>query len=117
VPGGGASHGNPDNSAGVYEVGADGSLTLTAHISAWHAESPVTAEVRGYEPDASIYGMVEVDGLLWITEANSAQVLTVDPESNMVPTGIAPSPDGGVYISYLTSFPFIDGTSKVVEGN
>lgn len=127
VPGGGASHGNPDNPAGVYKVGDNGSLTLTANISEWHAANPVSAEVRGYEPDTSIFGMVEVDGLLWITEANSAQVLTVDPETgviervvdlsenNIVPTGIAPSPDGGVYISYLTNFPFIDGTSKVTE--
>ena len=125
VPGGGASHGNPDNPAGVYEVGDDGSFTVTANISAWHADNPVSAPVNVYEPDTSIYGMVEVDGMLWITEANSAQVLTVDPETgdiqrvvdlsenNMVPTGIAPSPDGGVYISYLTNFPFIDGTSKV----
>lgn len=127
VPGGGASHGNPDAPAGVYELDNSGNATIVADISAWHADNPVSAEVRGYEPDTSVYGMVLVNDLLWITEANSAQVLTVDPQSgdiqriadlsqnNMVPTGIAPAPNGGVYISYLTEFPFVDGTSKVTE--
>ncbi len=127
VPGGGASHGNPDAPAGVYELDASGNASIVADISAWLADNPVSDEVQGYEPDSSIYGMVAIDGTLWITEANSAQVLTVEPATgeitrtadlsanNMVPTAIAPSPNGGGYISYLTGFPFFDGTSKVTE--
>lgn len=126
VAGGGASHGNPESPAGVYAIEDDGTATLVADIGAWHRENPVTGEVGGYEPDASLYAMVANEGALWVSEANSAQVLTVTTdgtieriadlsENNIVPTALAVAPGGGVYLGYLTNFPFIDGTSKISE--
>jgi sugar lactone lactonase YvrE len=61
---------------------------------------------------------------LWIVEANGGQVVTVTPDGTVtrvadlsaghpVPAGIALAPNGGVYIGYLTAFPFTDGTSRV----
>ena len=125
VAGGGGSHGNPDQPAGLYRVYADGSFELAADLQAWRQANPV-AHPAEIEPDGQWYGMVAApDGsALWIVEANGGQVVTVTPdgtitrvadlsEGHPVPTGIALAPEGGVYVGYLTAFPFVDGTSRV----
>jgi len=125
VAGGGGSHGNPDQPAGLYRIQADGSYEVVADLGAWFKANPV-AHPREIEPDGQWYGMVAApDGsALWIVEANGGQVVTVTPdgtvtrvadisEGHPVPTGIALAPDGGVYVGYLTAFPFLDGTSRV----
>jgi hypothetical protein len=125
VAGGGGSHGNPDQPAGLYRVYADGSFDVVADLGAWYKANPVAypAEV---EPDGQWYGMVAApDGTaLWIVEANGGQVVTITPDGTVtrvadlsrghpVPTGISLAPEGGVYVGYLTPFPFVDGTSRV----
>src|ERR671913_1832373 len=125
VSGGGGSHGNPDQPAGLYRVFADGSYEVVADLQAWFKANPVAypAEV---EPDGQWYAMVAApDGsALWVVEANGGQVLTVTPDGvitrvadlsqgHLVPTGIALAPEGGVYVGYLTAVPFVDGTSRV----
>jgi hypothetical protein len=125
VAGGGGSHGNPDQPAGLYRVYADGTFEVVADLGAWRRANPV-AHPAEVEPDGQWYGMVAApDGsALWIVEANGGQVLTVTPdgtitrvadlsEGHPVPTGIALAPEGGVYVGYLTAFPFVDGTSRV----
>ncbi len=125
VAGGGGSHGNPDQPAGLYRVYADGSFELAADLQAWYKANPV-AHPAEVEPDGQWYGMVAApDGTaLWIVESNGGQVLTVTPDGTItrvadlsqghpVPTGIALAPEGGVYVGYLTAFPFVDGTSRV----
>lgn len=124
VAGGGASHGNPDQPNGVYRVEGDGTATLIADLGAWHRDNPVANPVDGYEPDSNAFSMIAHDGALWFVESNSAYVGTITPDGtitriadlsddNLVPTAITASPAGGVYIGYLTGFPFLDGTSKV----
>src|SRR5829696_3883541 len=125
VAGGGGSHGNPDQPAGLYRVFADGSFEVVADLGAWRRANPV-AHPAEVEPDGQWYGMVAApDGsALWIVESNGGQIVTVTPdgtitrvadlsEGHPVPTGIALAPDGGVYVGYLTAFPFLDGTSRV----
>src|SRR5829696_7454520 len=125
VAGGGGSHGNPDQPAGLYRVFADGSYEVVADLGAWRRANPV-ARPAEVEPDGQWYGMVAApDGsALWIVESNGGQIVTVTPdgtitrvadlsEGHPVPTGIALAPDGGVYVGYLTAFPFLDGTSRV----
>src|SRR5215212_188440 len=125
VAGGGGSHGNPDQPAGLYRIQADGTYEVVADLGAWRRANPV-AHPAEVEPDGQWYGMVAApDGsALWIVEANGGQVLTVTPdgtitrvadlsEGHPVPTGIALAPEGGVYVGYLTAFPFVDGTSRV----
>ena len=125
VAGGGGSHGNPDQPAGLYRVYADGTFEVVADLGAWRRANPV-AHPAEVEPDGQWYGMVAApDGsALWIVESNGGQVLTVTPdgtitrvadlsEGHPVPTGIALAPEGGVYVGYLTAFPFVDGTSRV----
>jgi DNA-binding beta-propeller fold protein YncE len=62
----------------------------------------------------------------WVVESNQGQVLQITPAGDItriadlsaghpVPTGIAPAPDGGVYVGNLTVFPFLDGAAKVVH--
>jgi hypothetical protein len=123
--GGGGSHGNPDQPAGLYRVFADGSYEVVADLGAWRRANPV-AHPAEIEPDGQWYGMVAApDGsALWVVEANGGQVVTVTPDGvvtrvadlsqgHPVATGIALSPEGGVYVGYLTPAPFIDGTSRV----
>jgi DNA-binding beta-propeller fold protein YncE len=125
VAGGGGSHGNPDQPAGLYRIQADGTFEVVADLGAWRRANPV-AHPAEVEPDGQWYGMVAApDGsALWVVEANGGQVLTVTPdgvvtrvadlsEGHPVPTGIALAPEGGVYVGYLTAFPFLDGTSRV----
>jgi hypothetical protein len=125
VAGGGGSHGNPDEPAGLYRIQADGSSELVADLQAWYKANPV-AHPAEVEPDGQWYAMVAApDGsALWVVEANGGQVLTVTPDGTVnrvadlsqghpVPTGIALAPEGGVYVGYLTAIPFVDGTSRV----
>src|SRR5918994_778501 len=125
VAGGGGSHGNPDQPAGLYRVFADGSYEVVADLQAWFKANPV-ARPAEVEPDGQWYGMVAApDGsALWVVESNGGQVLTVTPDGTIarvadlsqghpVPTGIALAPEGGVYVGYLTAVPFVDGSSRV----
>src|SRR5215212_7332216 len=125
VAGGGGSHGNADQPAGLYRIQADGTYEVVADLGAWRRANPV-AHPAEIEPDGQWYGMVAApDGsALWIVEANGGQVVTVTPDGTVsrvadlsqghpVPTGIALAPEGGVYIGYLTAFAFVDGTSRV----
>ena len=125
VAGGGGSHGNPDQPAGLYRVEPDGSATVVADLGAWRRANPVATPAE-IEPDGQWYGMVAAaDGsAFWVVEANGGQVVTVTPDGTVtrvadlsaghpVPTGIALAPDGGVYVGYLTAGPFLDDTSRV----
>src|SRR5215203_1620910 len=125
VAGGGGSHGNPDQPAGLYRVYEDGTFEVVADLGAWRRANPV-AHPAEVEPDGQWYGMVAApDGsALWIVESNGGQVVTVTPDGvvtrvadlsqgHPVPTGIALAPEGGVYVGYLTAAPFLDGTSRV----
>jgi hypothetical protein len=125
VAGGGGSHGNPDQPAGLYRIQADGSYEVVADLGAWFKVNPV-AHPAEVEPDGQWYAMEAApDGsALWIVESNGGQVVTVTPDGGVtrvadlsqghpVPTGMALAPEGGVYVGYLTAFPFVDGTSRV----
>jgi hypothetical protein len=125
VAGGGGSHGNPDEPAGLYRILADGSYELVADLQAWYKANPV-AHPAEVEPDGQWYAMEAApDGsALWVVESNGGQVVTVTPDGTVtrvadlsqghpVPTGIALASEGGVYVGYLTAVPFVDGTSRV----
>lgn len=129
VDGGGAVHGNPDQPAGLYRIDEDGAFEVVADLSAWMranrvAEPPPADD----DPDGEVYQLLPAaDGsAFWVVESNQGQVLRVTPDGEVervadlstghpVPTGIAPAPDGGVYVGTLTPFPFPDGAAKVVH--
>ncbi|CAN5587584.1 hypothetical protein BH24ACT5_BH24ACT5_27570 [soil metagenome] len=128
VDGGGAVHGNPDMPSGVYRILADGSFEVVADLSAWVRDNPV-AEVSGdFDPDAAGYSIVadEASNLLWVSDPNSGQVLSVTPDGviariadlsagHPVPTQMTLDPNGGVYVGTLTAVPFPDGAAKVMH--
>jgi len=124
--GAGPVHGNPTTANGVYRIEADGGHTLVADLSAWMQAHPVSHVPWDYDPDGETFGMVAGPDALWVVESNSGQVLRVTPQGAIarvadlsdrhpIPTGPALSPNGGVYVGFLTPAPYTDGASKVVE--
>jgi hypothetical protein len=111
---------------GVYRVNDDGSVTLIADLSAFFREVPTIFIPPDYGPDGSLFDL-EVDGeRFWISEAVGGRILTATldgqvtliadlSEMKLTPTGIAVAPEGGVYLGFETTVPFVDGTSKVIH--
>jgi uncharacterized cupredoxin-like copper-binding protein len=111
---------------GVYRVNADNSLTLVADTAAWITANPTSFKPADYNPEGELYAMVAVGAELWVVESNNGQVLKVSLDGEIeriadlstnhpLPTGLAPAPNGGVYVGFLTPAPYTDGTSKVIE--
>lgn len=128
VDGGGPVHGNADAPSGVYRVLADGTTELVADLSAWVRANPVKELPADFDPDAAGYSMVadEAAGLLWVSDPNSGQILSVTPAGvitriadlsagHPVPTKMVLDPKGGIYVGTLTAVPFADGTAKVMH--
>jgi hypothetical protein len=129
VDGGGEAGLHPDEPNGLYRIGLDGSVTLVADLSAWFRANPTEHLWGEITPDGEPWSLVadERSGLLWVTEANHEQLLTITPDGaitrvadlsplgNVVPTGLALAPNGGVYVGFLTAVPHPDGTSKVIQ--
>jgi len=111
---------------GVYRVNSDNSLTLVADTAAWISANPTAFKPADYNAEGELFGMVTVGDALWVVESNNGQVLKVSLDGNIeriadlsenhpLATAPAPSPNGGVYLGFLTPDPYTDGTSKVVE--
>jgi plastocyanin len=128
VAGGGEGHGNQGVANGIYAVTAGGEADLVVDLSAWFAAYSVeNLPEADFDPEGNFYNLIAGDdGRLWVSESNSEQILAVTTSGevervadlsaeNMVPTGLAPAPDGGVYVGYLSSAPFTDGSAKVIE--
>ncbi len=116
----------PEFPNGVYSVNDDGTLTLVADVRDWVQRNPVEHLAYDQGPEGETFAMVAGDSFLWVVESNSGQVLKITPtgeisrmadlsEGHPVPTGITTAPDGGVYVSFLGSAPYKDGTSKVIK--
>jgi sugar lactone lactonase YvrE len=126
--GGGPGHGNPDAPSGVYRIAADGSATVVADLSAWIPQNPpARLPAEGFPNEGSLFAMLPVGDALWVSDAVNAQILSVTPAGEVArvadlsthrdlpitPTGLAPAPDGGVYVGDETVAPFDDGTATV----
>jgi hypothetical protein len=124
--GGGEVRSNPDWPSGVYAVENGGSVRLVADLSAWTRANPVENTPADYDPETGGFDMVAGDGVLWMTQPNRDEVLTIAPDGTitrivelsaqaLVLTGIALDPDGGVYVGTMTSAPFFNETAKVLH--
>lgn len=114
---------NPD---GVYRVEADGTITLVADTAAWIESNPAVFKPADFNPRGEVFGMVADKESLWVVESNIGQVLRITPDGKItriadlstdhpIPTAPALSPNGGIYVGYLTAVPYFAGASKVVE--
>jgi hypothetical protein len=127
VDGGGASTQNADLPNGVYRVNDDGTHTLVADISAWIGANEVSDPHEPLTPDGEPFAMIASNGALWVSESNHEQLLKITPDGTIarvadfsplgdsVPTGLAPAPDGGLYVGFLSPLPFAAGTAKVMK--
>jgi len=128
VDGGGESHGNPSQPAGVYRILANGSTELVADLSAWVRANPVANLPPDHDPDAAGFSLVAdpTANSFWVDDPNSGQILNVALDGTVtrvvdistphrVPTGLAVAPQGGVYVGFLTPVPYPDGASSVVH--
>ena len=111
---------------GVYVVNPDQTIKLVADITDWLHANPVANVPGDLTTEGEPFAMLAGDGFLWVLESNSGQVLHVHKDGRItrnadlsanhpVPTGFALAPDGGVYVGFLTSSPYTDGSSKVVH--
>ncbi len=123
---------------GVYEVGADGTVTEVAPL--WQMERD--EDPAAGEMDNHPYGVTAgSDGMLYVTDAGANALWKVDPATGETTTvaafepleGVFPNPaynnemlrdavptaavemDGVWYVSLLTGAPFLPGTAKVIK--
>ncbi len=129
VDGGGTVHGNPEQPAGLYRINADGTFDVVADLSAWMRANPVAERPPGDDDyDGEVWHLLPTadESAFWVVESNQGQLLQITPAGvvtrvadlsagHPVPTGIAPAPDGGVYVGTLTAFPFLDEAAKVIH--
>ena len=117
---------NSPDPDGVYRVNDDQSLTVIADTAAWISANPTKFKPADYNPGGELFGMLTVGDELWVVESNNGQVLKVSldgqieriadlSENHPLPTGPALSPNGGIYVGFLTPAPYTDGSSRVVE--
>jgi DNA-binding beta-propeller fold protein YncE len=123
----------------VSRVGMDGTVEEVANT--WDFEN--ANNLDGLLMDSHPYGITAgPDGWLWVADAGGNSLYRVDPasgtiegvvgfeglpgpfpnpyregamESDPVPTAVAFDDMGSVYVAYLTGFPFIPGSAKVVK--
>ena len=129
----------PELSGTVVKL-VDGSPTLVADTYALEASD----NPGGFGLHSHPYGLVSgPDGMLYIADAGANALLRVNPadgvvetvaafagvpgmpfpnggrngamESDPVPTGLVVADDGTTYVTLLPGFPFIPGSSKVVQ--
>lgn len=127
VDGGGASTQNTDLPNGVYRVNADGTFAVVADLSAWVRANEVADPHQPLTPDGEPFAMIAGKDALWVSESNHEQLLKITPDGaitrvidfsplgDIVPTGLAAAPDGGVYVGFLSPLPFAAGTAKVMK--
>lgn len=127
----------PENMASIVVVDEGG---ITEIANTWDIENDQNPDPNMV--DSHPYGMaVGPDGMLWIADAGANDLLKVDPatgetelvavfdgmpgplpnpargdtmEVDPVPTAIAFDADGTAYVSFLSGFPFVPGSAKVV---
>ncbi len=75
LAGAGCSHGVVGIPNGVFKVNHDKSWNLIADLSEFYADNPVVnSNPPDFEPDGSPYSMIDVDGDLYVMEANHGEL-------------------------------------------
>lgn len=123
----GCSHGFGDFPTSVIKVNDDGTWTVIADISTYLANNPVAApEEDDFEPDGSVYSMVNVRGDLYVIEPNHGEMIKVTTSGeitrvidfsahfgHIVPTSVAYK--GNFFVGNLTTFPLVGGAASIYK--
>lgn len=129
VAGGGCSHGNPDSPSGIAVVNrSTGKWNLIADIGAFLKTHPAKYEsADDFEPDGTLYSMINVDGVLYTVEPNHGQIFSVTrwgeirqvidisaSEGHIVPTSIVHREDD-FYVGNLNLFPIDPQWARILK--
>jgi hypothetical protein len=122
LSGAGCSHGVPTVPNGIIRVGAGGTWSLVANLSAFLATHPVANPPEDFEPDGTWYSMVASKGKFYAVEPNHGEVDRITTSGaisrvvdfsahfgHVVPTAIARH--GVFYVGNLGIFGPGDGTT------
>lgn len=129
VAGGGCSHGNPTQPAGV--VRADirkGTWDYIVDLSEYLSQNPVAnPNPADFEPDGTFFSMLVHDGHFYAVEPNHGEVVRINPgghaerfidisatQGHVVPTAIAYR-DGYFYVGTLSLFPITPGSASIYK--
>jgi len=130
LAGAGCSHGVPSVPNGIVKIESNGSWSLVSNLSEYTMTHP-TAHPEphgGAEPDGTPYGMINVNGNLYITEPNQGDLVKVAipggvasrvvdisvSQGHIVPTVIA-FHEGNFYMGNLDTFPVVKGQSGIYK--
>ncbi len=126
---GGCSRGLAETPAGIYKANPDGTWTLFADFSAYLSTNPTAqpSTPDDWEPDGSVYNMIEVDGKLYVVEANHGELDEVAADGSIrrlldisategpnTPTALTFNA-GDFYAGNLSTFPINRGASKLYK--
>jgi ribosomal protein L21E len=126
---GGCSHGIADLPTSVLRIHRNGTYSVVADLSSFFAENPVAQpEEDDFEPDGSVYSMINVRGDLYIIEPNHGELDKVTTKGqisrvidfsasygHIVPT--AQTFKGNFYVGNLRTFPLVAGSSNIYKVN
>lgn len=130
LAGAGCSHGVPSVPNGIVKIENNGSWSLVSNLSEYTMTHP-TAHPEphgGAEPDGTPYGMINVNGDLYVTEPNQGDIVKVTipggiasrvvdisvSQGHIVPTVIA-FHEGNFYMGNLDTFPVVKGQSGIYK--
>lgn len=130
LAGAGCSHGVPSVPNGIVKIENNGSWSLVSNLSEYTMTHP-TAHPEphgGAEPDGTPYGMINVNGDLYLTEPNQGDLVKVTipggiasrvvdisvSQGHIVPTVIA-FHEGNFYMGNLDTFPVVKGQSGIYK--
>lgn len=127
LSGGGCSHANAEYPASVIKVNANGTWTVMANLSNYLLNNPVAApEEDDFEPEGSLYSMVNVRGDLYVIEPNHCEMIKVTTTGkvsrvidfsahfgHIVPTAVAYH--GNFFVGNLNTFPLVEGSASIYK--
>ncbi len=128
LAGAGCSHGVPDIPNAVIRIGAGGTWSIVADLSAYQKSHPVAqpedAITGDFEPDGTWYSMIAVRGDLYAVEPNHGELVKITTsgaisrvidvsasQGHVVPTALAYH--GNFFIGNLGEFPQPVGSSSI----
>lgn len=129
IGGAGCSHGVVGRDNALLRIGANGSATRIANLSAFQKTHPVqNPEPDDFEPDGTWYSMIAGEETVYAVEPNHGELDRISIETgaihriadisatqgHIVPTALTWH-HGNFYVGNLNTFPIVEGSSKILK--